>query len=258
MAHMNPWVICPRPSAQARLRLFCFPYAGGGASVFRSWSNELPPDIEVCAIQYPGRESRWQEPLLTNTQAMVPALVEVLSAEFDRPFAFFGYSLGALIGFELARLLAQHQQPGPVHLFVAAHTAPQLPHTEPPIYTLAKPDFFQKIAGLNGTPAEILQNAELMDLLHPVLWADFMMNETYAYVAGSPLECGISAFGGLGEQLIKRTELEAWREQTRQAFTLRMLPGDHFFMHSSRNHLLRSILHDLSRLFGQFNGTQGS
>ena len=253
---ISGWISRPRPNPQAKLRLLCFPYAGGGAAAFRAWSAALPAHFEVCAVQYPGRENRWQEPLCTSLDELLPALANGLQAEFDRPCAFFGYSLGALVAFELARLRAQQQQPGPVHLFVAAHAAPHLSYTDPPLHTLAQPEFIRKLTDFNGTPQEILHNAELMELVYPILRADFTMNETYLYRPGPPLTCRLSAFGGLSDQLVSRSELEAWREHTQRDFSLRMLPGDHFFMHSMQALLLRSMVQDLTLSLGQLNGSR--
>ncbi len=253
---MNSWVICPEPAAQARLRLFCFPYAGGGASVFRSWSSELPSSIEVCAVQFPGRENRLHEPLFERLEPLVQALFEGLQPYLTMPFAFFGHSLGALVGFELARMLVQHNQAGPIHLFVSGHAAPQLPDAEPPIHQLPEAEFRQKLHALNGTPLEILQNAELMELFSPILRADFAINETYVYAPKLLLDCPLSAFGGLEDKLVSRSGLEAWREQTRGVFSVRMLPGDHFFLHGARALLLRAINHDLTQSLGRLNARQ--
>ncbi len=144
-------------------------------------------------MQLPGRESRLRDPCFTGLEPLVQALPPYL----DMPYAFFGHSLGALIGFELARALVRESRPGPVHLFVSDHSAPQIQNPDPPIHQLPEPDFIKKLRHLNGTPGEVLQHAELMALLLPVLRADFAINETYVYIPGSLLDCPISAFGGL-------------------------------------------------------------
>jgi medium-chain acyl-[acyl-carrier-protein] hydrolase len=243
---MNSWVTCSRPRTQARLRLFCFPYAGGGASIFRAWPDDLP-GMQVCPVQLPGRENRLREPCFIRLEPLVQALVQALPPYLDMPYAFFGHSLGALIGFELARALVRENRSGPVHLFVSGHSAPQVQSLEPPIHQLPEPDFIKELRCLNGTPGEVLQHAELMALLLPVLRADFAINETYVYTPGTLLDCPISAFGGLQDNLASRDDLAAWRDQTRSTFTLRMFPGDHFFLHSARPLLLRAIVHDLAQ-----------
>ena len=252
----NSWIVRPKPIAQARLRLFCFPYAGGGTSIFRAWPEHLPANIEVCSIQLPGRESRLREPPYTSLEPLVDILAQALQPYLDKPFAFFGHSLGALIGFELARTLMQRSQHSPLHLFVSGHGAPQIPNTDPPVHQLPQAEFIQKLNSLNGTPAEILQNPELMELFYPVLRADFAMNEMYTYRPGPLLDCAMSVFGGLRDNLVKRPDLELWREQTRGAFSVRMLPGDHFFLNSTRALLLRAILQDLIQSLSRLEGSQ--
>ena len=254
--HLNSWVVRPKPIARAGLRLFCFPYAGGGTSIFRAWPEHLPANIEVCSIQLPGRESRLRELPYTSLEPLVQVLAQSLQPYFDKPFAFFGHSLGALISFELARTLRHQSQRSPVHLFVASHSAPQIPNADPPIHQLSQAEFIQKLNSLNGTPAEVLQNPELMELFYPVLRADFAMNETYVYRPGPSLDCAMSVFGGLRDSLVSRSDLEMWREQTRGVFSVRMLPGDHFFIHSTRASLLRAILQDLAQSLSRLEESQ--
>jgi len=240
---MSPetWVLYPRPNPLARLRLFCFPYAGGGASAFTSWPADLPPDVEVCPVQLPGRENRWREPPFTRLSALARALAETIGPELTKPFAFFGHSMGALIGFELARELQECRKPGPFHLFVSGHRAPQLPDLALPIHTLPENELIRELDRLSGTPEVVLQHDELMQLVLPVLRADLEMCETYVYSSQAPLECSISAFGGLQDPKVSREELAAWQEQTCSSFALHVFSGDHFFLHSSRTSLLQEI-----------------
>jgi medium-chain acyl-[acyl-carrier-protein] hydrolase len=242
----NPWLVRYRPDARAGLRLICLPYAGGSAVVFRPWAEPLAPLAEVCAVQLPGRGSRLTEPPLRELPEIVEALADALRPCWQRPFAFFGHSMGALIAFELARRLRREGAPPPQILFVSGRRAPQTPGTESPTYELPDPEFIEHLRGLNGTPAELLANPELMQLMLPVLRADFAVCQTYAYRDEPPLECPISVFGGLSDSA-DRDQLEGWRTQTRAAFSLHMLPGDHFFLHSSRRLLLRTIAARLSQ-----------
>ena len=120
----DSWIACRTPNPQARLRLFCFPYAGAGASIFRTWSDGLPADVEVCPVQIPGRGTRLMETPFTQLAPMVEALAQTIGPLLDKPFAFFGHSLGALVGFELARQLRRQSGVQPVRLFVSADRAP--------------------------------------------------------------------------------------------------------------------------------------
>ena len=243
----NAWVRSPKPNPRASLRLFCFHYAGGGASAFRGWERGLPPDIELLLVQLPGRENRAREKAFTHMAPLMDVLTEVLSPLFDQPFVLFGHSLGALISFELARQLRRRQGPVPRHLFVSGYRAPQRPPSpsERTIHHLPEAEFIQELRHFNGTPEEILQNAELMALLMPVLRADFSVYETYVYEPEDPLTCDISAFGGLQDPITKREDMVDWRSQTRGNFTLRMLPGDHFFLHSTQAQFLQMLSQDL-------------
>ncbi len=243
----DAWVTCPKPNPQARLRLFCFPYAGGGASLFRTWADELPVEVEVCPVQLPGRESRFREARYTRLMPLVHALGEVVQPYLTLPFAFWGHSMGALLSFELARYLRRQRAPLPVYLFASAHRAPHLPDRKAPIYDLPDPQFVAELRQLNGVPAEVLENAELMELMLPLLRADFAIAETYAYSEDAPLSCPISAFGGMTDEEVNEEEVAAWREQTLGAFRMRMLPGDHFFLFTQRAALLQAVSEDVAQ-----------
>jgi medium-chain acyl-[acyl-carrier-protein] hydrolase len=242
------WLACRTPNSQARLRLFCFPYAGGGASIFRTWSDGLSAEIEVCPVQLPGRGTRLREPPFRQLSSLVQALAQALFPYFDKPFAFFGHSLGALVSFELARQLRRQYSVEPVHLFVSACCAPQIPNSGAPLHTLPDPALLETLRHLNGTPREILKHEELMRLMLPVLRADFAVYETYAYSTELSLDCPISTFGGLHDRSVSRSDLEAWRAQTNAFFSLRMLPGNHFFLNTAKPLLLRVLSQDLFRL----------
>lgn len=236
----DPWIASLRPKPAAALRLFCFPYAGGGASIFRGWAAALPPAVEVYPVQLPGRENRLRERPFTQISPLVEALADALRPYLDRPFAFWGHSMGALISLELARQLRREKGPDPVHLFVSAYSAPQIP-PDSAIHRLPEAAFVEELRRLKGTPEAVLQHAELMQLMLPLLRADFALVETYGYVHEDPLDCPISAFGGLEDDGVSYDDLMAWREQTRSAFKLRMFPGDHFFLHANRAQLLQVV-----------------
>lgn len=243
------WLAYREVNSRARLRMFCFPYAGGGASTYRGWAASLPADLEVCPVQLPGRESRLREQPFRQLAAMVPALADALKSYLDLPFVFFGHSMGALIAFELSRELRRRGQALPLHLFVSGRRPPQLPPREEPIHALPEPEFLVKLRELNGTPEEVLQHEELMRLLIPLLRADFAVNETYTYGEEEEIfDFGISAFGGLGDEEVTREDVEAWRPQTRGRFRMRMLPGDHFFIHSGKDLVLEAVARDLAEI----------
>lgn len=226
----HPWIAHARPRPEARLRLFCLPYAGGNASIFRAWGQRLPAEVEVMPVELPGRASRFREPPLRRVDEAVEKLEAALSPLFDRPFAFFGHSMGALLAFELARRLRRTGGPEPVALFVSARRAPHLPPEEDPVHGLPDGEFFERLRELNGTPEEALQHPELMQMLLPLLRADFELNETYEFAPGEALACAVAAMGGLGDPEVTREHLEAWRQHTSGPFSLRMFAGDHFYL----------------------------
>ena len=239
------WIAFRKPNPQACLRLFCFPYAGAGASIFRTWSDGLPADVEVCPVQFPGRGTRLTEAPFTHLSPLVQALARALVPLIDKPFAFFGHSLGALVSFELARQLRRQSGVLPVGLFVSADRAPQIPSRHRPIHALPEPEFLVELLHLNGTHQEVVEDPALMQIMIPVLRADLGVYQTYLYSAESPLECYISCFGGLQDTRVNRGDLEGWRDQTNASFSLRMFPGDHFFLKTTQPLLLRALYQDL-------------
>lgn len=247
---INCWIAHSKPNPLANLRLFCFPYAGGSAQGYRTWAEGLPTTIEVCPIELPGRGTRLTDTLYyTRVLPLVEAIAAALLPLLDKPFAFFGHSMGALIAFELTRLLRREYGLIPVHLFVSGRDAPQIkafhqPESVP-TYALPEHEFLEKLRLLSGTPNTVLENAELMQLIIPILRADWEVSETYVYTPEPLLECPITAFGGLQDPVTSHDELEAWREQTSVNFSLHMFPGNHFFLNTAQPLLLRVIARSL-------------
>lgn len=242
------WVAGRKATPRARLRLFCFPHGGGGAATFRGWAAELPETVEVCPLQLPGREMRYKERPFVAMGALVEALEDGLQNLLEMPFAFFGHSLGALVSFELARRLRDRGKTAPVYLFVAGHAAPQMPRTQEPIRDLPDADFVERIRRLQGIADSVWSNKELMDIVLPVLRADYEIVETYRHTPGDPLDIPITAFGGEDDPVATPSEIEPWREQTRGPFALEIFPGGHFFVQTARGPLLQTIGRTLAAL----------
>jgi medium-chain acyl-[acyl-carrier-protein] hydrolase len=243
----SPWLPNFKQKPQAKLRLFCFPYAGGSTVIYRKWQDDISPDIEVCAVQLTGRGSRLQETPFKSMPQLIPALAQALTPYLDKPCAFFGHSMGAIISFELARYLQRVNGFAITHLFVSGRRAPQLPNTDPYTFNLPEANFVEELVRLNGTPKEVLFHTELMMLMLPLLRADFELIETYRYVPGPPLTCPITAFGGLDDDETANI-LDPWREQTGGPFSLHMFPGDHFFVNTAHLPLTEAIAQDLSAM----------
>lgn len=243
----NPYLVNPLTKTQASLRLFCFPYAGGSARIFQKWPPRFPGTVEVCPLQYPGRGNRLREPPFARLEPLVKNLAETLPPLLEKPFAFFGHSMGAIVAFELARQLRRENKTLPVQLFVSASRAPQLPDRTPVAYNLPGPQFIEELRRLNGTDPEVLEHPELMNLMLPLLRADFAVAQTYTYVPEPPQFCPISVYGGREDQSVLPESLEGWREQTTGPFSLRLFPGDHFFLHTAESLVIQTITDELSR-----------
>jgi medium-chain acyl-[acyl-carrier-protein] hydrolase len=241
----SPWFRYWQRKPHARVRLFCFPYAGGGASLFRTWSEHLSQEIEVCPIQLPGREERLLDRPFSTLSSLLEALAPLLQPYLDMPYALFGHSMGAMISFELARYFSRTHNLEPIHLFVSGHRAPQIPRQDPPTHNLPEPEFIDELHRLKGTPEKVLQSEELLRLLLPLLRADFALCETHSYTHQNPLKCPLSAFGGLQDTDVSRDYIAAWQKQTRGPFKMRFFRGNHFFLQKEQASLLHALTIDL-------------
>ena len=232
---------------RARLRLFCFPNAGGGASALHSWFRGLDPDVHLCPIQLPGRENRRRETPFTRILPLVRTLAEILEPLLDKPFVFFGHSLGALTAFELARELRRRNLPGPERLLVSARRSPDSRDPGPPVHNLPDREFVIAVCRrYNAIPQAILADKDMLQVFLPVLRADLEMIQAYIYVPEPPLACPISAFGGLQDPTTAEADLNGWRSHTACTFSLRMFRGDHFFPRAVPAAFTRAVAEELN------------
>ena len=201
--------------------------------------------VEVCAVQFPGREARIAESPVDDLRQLVPLLREGLEPYLDRPFAFFGHSIGALVSFELARELRRTCGIAPYHLFVSGCPAPHLPHSER-MWDLPDDEFFERLCRFNGTPPDVLNHPELMDLMLPTIRADLALRDRYDYRDEPPMSCPITAFGGMADTHVGCAMLQAWRQHTCERFQLWLFQGDHFFIRSSQGPVLEALSSVLS------------
>lgn len=237
--------ITPRQSGDARFRLFCFPYAGGGASFFNSWADEFPPGVSVCAVQLPGREGRSAEAPLRDAAPLTRLLTAELKPLLDTPFAVFGHSIGALVGFEFIRQLRREKLPQPLCFIASGLRAPQLMGTLPPLNELPEPELLDWLSQLDGTPRELLEDRELIASVMPTLRADLTVAASYVYADEPPLGCSLSAYGGVGDPGVSRDMLAGWGTHTSGKFRLRMFPGGHFYINATRTAALQSLKADI-------------
>jgi surfactin synthase thioesterase subunit/glycosyltransferase involved in cell wall biosynthesis len=244
--HQKSWL--PNVESQAgKPRLFCFPYAGAGALAYRTWIAPLSPAVSVCPVRLPGRETRISEAPLESMALLVKALAAAITPYLDRPFAFFGHSMGAAIAFELARSLRRHGKALPTALYVSGARAPQFRLDWTPPSAPDDRDLLEQLRLLDGIPSEVLANPQAMQYALPVLRADTALFRNYVYAAEAPLAVPIFAYGGRSDPNVSAAQVEAWREQTTAAFVRREFEGGHFFIHTASDDLLRALLADLIR-----------
>jgi len=237
----DKWLLVPLRKPQASLRLFCFPFAGGNGSIFMPWAARLPADVELNAVQLPGRGSRISEMPIDNIPQMARACADALAPLLDRPFVFFGHSMGAMLAYELTRELRRRGLPLPQQLMVSACRAPHYELGRTPLHALPKSQFLDAIANLKGTPEAAIANPELMDLMEPVLRADFTAAENWNYKAEAPLPVSIAVFGGDQDHWVSRPALSAWREHTSSGFWQQSFFGDHFYILQQTTALVQQV-----------------
>lgn len=230
-----------RPDAKARL--FCFPYAGGSAAMFRQWPQWLP--FDVFAVEYPGRGLRRLESPATRLSTLTDQIVPAITPYLDRPFAVFGHSMGAFVSFEVLRRLKAEGAPDAAGFVVSGSRAPTVPARRKPAHALPEAEFIEELRSLGGTPDEVLADRGLLQLLLPTLRADFEVAETYVCKPGPRISCPIFAYGGIRDPDVAREDVEAWRDECGSRFRLRIFPGGHFFIHSAEADLLHALSRDL-------------
>ncbi|QCB94987.1 thioesterase II family protein [Cellulomonas shaoxiangyii] len=227
------------------LRLYCLPYAGGSGRVFADWGPDLAPRVDVVPLELPGRGSRLREEPLDRLEPVVRDVVgSVLRdrvAHGPAPFAVLGYSYGAVLAFELARALEHAHGLRPEHLVVAAMRGPRWPGPVVQVAQLSPERFRHRLARLNGTPRELLDDLGFMALMEPVLRADFAVADSYLWRDGPGVGCPVTALGGTADRSVTAAALDAWAAATTGPFRRHLLPGDHFFLRPSREGLLRTL-----------------
>jgi medium-chain acyl-[acyl-carrier-protein] hydrolase len=238
------WICGPEPDASARMRLFCFPYAGGGATAFHSWRSLLGrKGMDLCCVQLPGRETRFREPPITAMDELVARICDGIDPYLDLPFSLFGHSMGTIISFEVTRELARRGRVLSEWLLMSGAVPPHRRPVES-LHTLPTAEFIDAVARCyNGLPSEVLTNQDLLDLMMPVLRADFQLVEGYRYKHAKALPVKITAFGGRQDSSVPPIELQRWSELTAQpeCFQLIFFEGDHFFLNHQRPRLLAEI-----------------
>jgi medium-chain acyl-[acyl-carrier-protein] hydrolase len=234
---MSAWIRRPKAVPEARIRLLCIPHAGAGPSFYARWLTELAPAVEVCLAHLPGRESRFGETALDDLRFIAARVAG--EVPLDKPLALFGHSMGALVAYEVAQLL------DPVHLFVSGSPPAHVPGDEPKIAHLPDAEFLAEVHAYGGIPDSLWENQELVQMLHPVLRADFAACEQYQWPAHPLLRCDISALSGAGDLYVPETALAKWGELTAGNCTTQVIGDGHFNLVSDRAAVHEFILQQL-------------
>ncbi|QHP66043.1 thioesterase (plasmid) [Bradyrhizobium sp. LCT2] len=244
------WFLRGSSPSRAKLRLFCFPHAGGAPAAYLAWSPYLPSTVELLILQLPGRGSRiWEAPFTSMHQLAEAVGSAILPLLGDSPYVLFGHSMGALSAFEVARWLRRGGLRIPAHILVSGHQAPQCkPVRDTTLHLQSDSDLIADVRRLNGTPEEILENSALLEIMLPTLRADYQVTKSYQCTAEQPLTCPISVLGGLYDPETSREGLEAWANQTTGSCRLHMFPGDHFFVLKQATYVLPVIARMLEEL----------
>lgn len=234
------WFTANPLSANAPLRLFALPFAGGGSALYRQWSQRLP-DIDVVPVRLPGRETRISEPAYSMMGPLVEALVAAMRPMLDCPYALFGHSLGGLISFELAHRLRELGLRQPSALMVSAYRSPERRSKRAIMHRLPETEFIRELRDYGGLPEQILDFPEILQLLLPTVRADFSLFETYVYRERMPLEMPIFGFSGIEDHIVPASEMADWRDKTSAGFVAHELDGDHFFVATREAELTEKI-----------------
>jgi medium-chain acyl-[acyl-carrier-protein] hydrolase len=231
-----------------KIRLFCFPYSGGAASAYRDWQRSLPAEFDVRPVQLPGREDRLLEDPISDLDRLLESLATSLRPALTAPFAFFGHSMGAVISWELARLLRHRYWATPVHMFVSG--CPALPYVRHRNYAdLPDAELTAHLRALGGTPEEVLRDSEMMQLVLPSIRADFTLLSNYKYQPGELLDCPVTVFAGDRDLSCPIESLYEWSKLTSADFRVRILSGGHFFLREVKDDLLSEIIASIGESF---------
>jgi pyochelin biosynthesis protein PchC len=233
------WIRRYHPAPDAKIRLVCLPHAGGAASYFFPVSRTLSPNIEVLAVQYPGRQDRRAEPFVPTIPELADVVTEVLADETDRPLALFGHSMGATLGFEIA-LRLERAGTVPAALFVSGRRAPST-HRDERVHLRDDDGLLAEVKALSGTDSRVMEDDELVRMALPALRNDYRAIETYRWQPGQKLTCPIHALVGDADPKATVDEVRRWADHTDAEFTLDVFGGKHFYLDQHAASVMRKI-----------------
>jgi surfactin synthase thioesterase subunit len=224
------WLRRLRPAGPSATRLICLPFAGGAASAYLPLAARLEPEIEVVAVQYPGRQDRWPEPPLESLTTLADLVSEALLADPDRrPLALFGHSLGATLAYEVVRRLERDGSLTVLGLFASARRAPSR-YGEDPAHARDDAALLDELTATGGLDPDIRADPELLELVLPAIRADYVAIESYRHPPGPVPRCPITLLLGDQDPLVTAEEARQWRHHTEGEFETISLPGGHFYV----------------------------
>ncbi|NEP83877.1 MAG: thioesterase, partial [Okeania sp. SIO3B3] len=224
------WIAYHKPKPNASTRLFCFHPWGSSASMYQQWSDALPPEIEVLPIQLPGRQRRLQEKPFTDFANLIEVLADFLSPYLDKPFAFFGHSMGGVIAFELAYFLGEKYNLKPIQLFLSGLVPPSDNTLLEKIASLSEAERLNYLLEISEIPESISQDPSLFNELMNIFKADFQLLQSYRHVEKKPLDFPISSFSGVDDYTVSDRQLSDWSKYTTSNLKIDRIPGKHMFM----------------------------
>ncbi|MEO5976056.1 MAG: alpha/beta fold hydrolase [Chryseolinea sp.] len=229
------------------INLFCFPFAGGTKYSYNALLPYVPSFIKFVPIELPGRGTRLGEPLLSDIHLIADDVYSQVKSKLIRPYAFYGHSMGTLIGYLLTKRIIQDGFDHPIHLFFTGCAGPSEIESQPKSYHLPKNQFISKLKKMGGSPPEVLDDEEFMDMYEPILRADFQAAETFCYVKSDPFHIPIWVAIGKDEDATMQ-QAESWRKETTANVEVFEFPGDHFFILEHQQRLLNMISNGLEKV----------
>ncbi|KPI19100.1 Oleoyl-(acyl-carrier-protein) hydrolase [Actinobacteria bacterium OK074] len=243
MGGHDAWITRFRPLPDAPVRLVCFPHAGGSAGFFFPLVEPLAPDVELLAVQYPGRQNRRLEPCVDDIGALADAVAAALAEggrSDDRPLALFGHSMGAVVAFETARRLDRP----PLRLYASGRRAPGT-HRAEHVHRRDDDGIVAELRELSGTDSRILGDEEILRMILPAIRADYRAVETYRPAPGATVDCPVSALVGDSDPRVTLDEARAWAGHTTGPFDLTVFTGGHFYLADHQQDVIRLIVRGL-------------
>jgi medium-chain acyl-[acyl-carrier-protein] hydrolase len=265
----DKWVFRKRRAAEEeiKLRMFLFPPAGSDISVYQRWEEYLPSDIELCLVRLPGRGGRINEPLIEDCSLLVQEIADDLEQYFDMPYVFFGHSMGALLAYETSALIYKRGRPLPERLFLSSLKAPSYMNSkndcflgimepdEDDLHLLSDEELKKKLYDIGGIPDIIRNNSSFVDMLLPIFRNDLKLCETYKTDSVTSLPVPIDVYGGSGDKIASREDLEKWKECSKEKVTVTMFPGGHFYFSNMQRFFMFNLSKRLQEVISSISDT---